>query len=495
MDENNRRDNNWNESPPQSVPTPQPKSSDPAPNTEWQDASFQQATEGQQENAQAAPPHPGTTRNQKPPKGKKEKRSIGIVGIVALCLVCALLGGLANPVYQHLAGTSSKDAISLTTGERTIPDDTTRTVDTSAEMDPAEIYAAYVNSTVGINVDIVTTNVWGQTVTGAAAGSGFIITEDGYILTNYHVIDKANAINVAFSDGTTYPATLIGGEEENDIAVIKIDAEGLTPVVLGKSSDMKVGETVIAIGNPLGELTFTETQGIVSALNRVITMSDGRKMNMIQTDCAINSGNSGGPLFNSHGEVIGITSAKYSSSGYSTTASVEGIGFAIPIDDVSAMVQDLVEKGYVTGKPYVGIIMDQNGVSESAQAYGIPAGVPVLGVTPGLAAAEAGIQEGDIIVKVGDTETSSGGALATAVNQTKPGDQVTFTVYRNGETMDITVTIGEETAEADAATKKISDEIEKKRQEEQQQQYQQQQQQQQQSGGYYWPFGSFGFGY
>jgi len=421
---------------------------------------------------------------------------MGAAGVVALCLVCALLGGLGSAAVSHIAGNNASQAVSLTTGDRAPTEVATRTADTSAEMDPAEIYASYVNSTVGITVDIVTTNIWGQTVTGAAAGSGFIITEDGYILTNYHVIDKANAITVAFNDGTTYPATLVGGEEENDIAVIKIDAKGLTPVVLGKSSDMKVGEQVIAIGNPLGELTFTETQGIISAMNRVITMSDGRKMNMIQTDCAINSGNSGGPLFNTHGEVIGIVSAKYSSSGYTSSASVEGIGFAIPMDDVSTMVSDLVEKGYVTGKPYLGIVMDQNGVSTAAQAYGVPAGVPVLGVTPGLAAEKAGLQEGDIITKVNDTETPSGGALSTALNQTKPEEEVSFTIYRNGETKELTVVMGEQTADAEAATQKLSEEITKKRQEEQQQQYQQQQQQQQQQGGnYYWPFGSFGFGF
>ena len=445
----------------------------------------------------------------KPAKARKEKRGLGAGAVVALCLVCALIGGLTGAGAGHMA--ADRAASALTTGQRSLPQagdqaesgesqdqdsqgsslPAAKTVDTSAEMDPAQIYETYVGSTVGITVDIVTTNIFGQTVTGAAAGSGFVITEDGYILTNYHVIKQANAINVAFSDGSTYPATLIGGEEENDIAVIKIDATGLTPVVLGKSSDMKVGQEVVAIGNPLGELTFSETHGIVSAVNRVITTSASERINMIQTDCAINSGNSGGPLFNTHGEVIGITTAKPSIYASGSGAAVEGITFAIPMDDVSAMVQDLVEKGYVSGKPYLGIVMSQNGVSLAAQAYGVPAGVPVLGVTPGLSADQAGIQENDIIVKLGDTETDSGAALSTAVNQTKPGDKVTVTVYRSGETLELTVTIGEETAEASAATQKVSDEITKKQQEA----YQQEQQQQQPNGGGYygWPFGSFGF--
>ncbi len=207
------------------------------------------------------------------------------------------------------------------------------------------------------------------------AGSGFVITEDGYILTNYHVIDGASSIKVTFVDGTEYDATYIGGEEANDIAVIKIDATGLTPVVIGSSSDMLVGEEVTAIGNPLGELTFSQTAGIVSALNRTVTMSDGRQMNMIQTDCAINSGNSGGPLFNNHGEVIGIVSAKYSSaSSSSSSTSVEGLGFAIPMDDVADMVSQLVSNGYVSGQPILGVSVNRNEISQEAQAYNCPPG-------------------------------------------------------------------------------------------------------------------------
>lgn len=424
---------------------------------------------------------------------QSKKKNFGAGKIVALCLVCALIGALVQPVTGLITGKSSS-TVTLTTGDRAVTQIETITANTNAEMSPAEIYASYVDSTVGITVDIVTTNIFGQTVKGAAAGSGFVITADGYILTNYHVIQNANAITVAFVDGVTYPATLIGGEEANDIAVIKIDADGLTPVVLGSSGDMRVGESVVAIGNPLGELTFTETQGIISALNRTITMSDGRKMNMIQTDCAINSGNSGGPLFNHHGEVIGIVSAKYSSGNYTTSATVEGLGFAIPMDDVADMVKDLIEMGYVTGKPYLGLIMDIDGVSTAAQAYGVPAGVPVLGVTQGLAAQKAGIQAGDIITKVDGEEITSSNALSAAISEKEPDDQITLTIYRNGETLELTATLGEATAEAEAATQKLSEEIEAQRQEEQQNQ-QQQQQQQQQDGQYYWPFGNFSFGY
>ena len=449
------------------------------------------------------PPQAGPGRQGKPPKRKKEKRGLGTAGVVALCLVCALIGGLVNPVYQHLTGSKGETSQSstLTTADRALPaQEAPAAVSAGEKMDPAQIYAAYAGSAVGITVDIVTTNIWGQTVTGAAAGSGFVVTEDGYIVTNYHVIKQANAITVTFSDGTSYPADLIGGEEQNDVAVIKIDASGLTPVVIGKSGDLTVGEEVVAIGNPLGELTFSETHGIVSALNRVITTSASEKINMIQTDCAINSGSSGGPLFNDRGEVVGITTAKPSMYASGGGASVEGITFAIPMDDVYTIIKDLVENGYVTGKPYLGIVMSQSGVSQAAQAYGVPAGVPVLGVAKGLPADQAGIQANDIIVKFNGTETPSGQALSDALNQTKPGDEITVTVYRSGETLDLTLTVGEQTAEAQAATQKVSEELEKEQQAQQQQQQQEQPQQPQQGDGSqggdpYWPFGSFGFGF
>ena len=414
---------------------------------------------------------------QKEPRRPMSPKQKGVAKVVALCLVCALLGFAIHPLYN--AATSG--GTTMYTGNRTPTQVDLTAVDTQKELTTAEIYAKYVKSSVGITVDIVSTNIFGQTVTSAAAGSGFVITSDGYILTNYHVINGANSIKVTFVDGKEYTATYVGGEERNDIAVIKIDAKDLTPVVIGSSSDMLVGEQVTTIGNPLGELTFSETTGIISALNRTVTMSDGTKMNMIQTDAAINSGNSGGPLFNSHGEVIGIVSAKYSGNQSSSSASVEGLGFAIPIDDVSTMVNDLIEKGYVTGKPYLGVVMDQGGVNSYAQAYGIPAGVPVLGVVDGLPAQKAGIQADDIITKADGKEVTTSGDLANAVNAKKPGDTMTVTVYRAGQTLDLTITLVEATAENQAATDKLTQEI--------QTQQQQKRQQEQSQAGSSWPFG------
>ena len=428
------------------------------------------------------PNHHNKNKRSRKPMSPKQK---GAIKIVALCLVCALLGGLAQPIYSSLSGGNET---TIYTGDRTPTQVDTASVDTSKELTTAEIYAKYVNSCVGITVDIVSTNVFGQTVTGAAAGSGFVITEDGYILTNYHVIDGANSIKVTFDNGKEYTATYVGGEEKNDIAVIKVDATGLTPVVIGKSSDMLVGEQVTTIGNPLGELTFSESTGIISALDRSITMSDGRQMNMIQTDCAINSGNSGGPLFNSHGEVIGIVSAKYSSGSNSSSASVEGLGFAIPMDDVASMVSDLVKNGYVTGKPILGISVDD--VDESVTSYGVPQGAIIRVVTPDLCGAKAGLQAGDIVTKIDNTDVTSASDLTSAIGNYKPGDKVTLTIFRSGETKTVEVTLEESTPEK---TEKQNQAQQEYQQEYQQSQQQQQQSQQQQQGSSGWPFGSFGY--
>ena len=428
------------------------------------------------------PNHHDKNKRSRKPMSPKQK---GAIKIVALCLVCALLGGLAQPIYSSLSGGNET---TIYTGDRTPTQVDTASVDTSKELTTAEIYAKYVNSCVGITVDIVSTNVFGQTVTGAAAGSGFVITEDGYILTNYHVIDGANSIKVTFDNGKEYTATYVGGEEKNDIAVIKVDATGLTPVVIGKSSDMLVGEQVTTIGNPLGELTFSESTGIISALDRSITMSDGRQMNMIQTDCAINSGNSGSPLFNSHGEVIGIVSAKYSSGSNSSSASVEGLGFAIPMDDVASMVSDLVKNGYVTGKPIMGISVAD--VDESVTSYGVPQGAIIRVVTPDLCGAKAGLQAGDIVTKIDNTDVTSASDLTSAIGNYKPGDKVTLTIFRSGETKTVEVTLEESTPEK---TEKQNQAQQEYQQEYQQSQQRQQQSQQQQQGSSGWPFGSFGY--
>lgn len=420
------------------------------------------------------PNHHNKNKRSRKPMSPKQK---GAIKIVALCLVCALLGGLAQPIYSSLSGGNET---TIYTGDRTPTQVDTASVDTSKELTTAEIYAKYVNSCVGITVDIVSTNVFGQTVTGAAAGSGFVITEDGYILTNYHVIDGANSIKVTFDNGKEYTATYVGGEEKNDIAVIKVDATGLTPVVIGKSSDMLVGEQVTTIGNPLGELTFSESTGIISALDRSITMSDGRQMNMIQTDCAINSGNSGGALFNLYGEVIGITNAKYSSSGSSSEASIDNIGFAIPINSVRSIVESIIKNGYIV-KPYIGVSVED--VSSEMTSYGLPTGAVVRSVTDGAPAAQAGLQANDIITAVDGAEITGSNDLVQIVTAKKAGDTLKLSVYRQGQTLELTVTVAEQKQSA----------LEGSSDTQQSQQQDQSQQQQQQGGGYGFPWG-FGFG-
>jgi len=412
-----------------------------------------------------------------PPRPRKKKGG----KLVALCLVCAIVGGIAGGAGVAAAtGSFSKDQSTIYEGTRPTTVVDVSNVTGKEPLTAPEIYATYVGSTVGITTEIVTTNGWGQPVSQAAAGSGFVITEDGYILTNYHIIEDADSIQVSFVDGTTYDATLVGGESENDIAVLKIDATGLTPVIIGDSDNVKVGEQVVAIGNPLGELTFSMTSGIVSAKDRSITMENGEVMNMIQTDTAINSGNSGGPLFDMYGQVIGITSAKLSGSS-SSSATIEGLGFAIPINDIKDMVTDIMENGYVTGKPYMGITVST--VPESiSQRYGMSQGALVESVDESSCAAKAGLEKGDIITAMDGKTVISSAELVEAKKNYKAGDTVTLEVERNGEKLELTLTFDEDTPERRAA------------QEEAQAEQEQEEQQSEQSSGsssgsYFWPFG------
>ena len=297
---------------------------------------------------------PGPVGQNRTQKKKKKAGSLG-KGAVALALCCSLLAGAAGAGgvlllnNRNNASVAAEDSRTRPSTSVMVTGSNGRVEYTSAEagslLTAEEVYARNVNSTVGITTEITTTNFFGYKSTSAASGSGFILTEDGYILTNHHVIEGANSITVTTYDGTRYRARLVGSNEANDIAVLKIDASGLQAVKLGRSEDLMVGQDVIAIGNPLGELTFSLTRGVVSALDREITMSNRLTMNLIQTDCAINSGNSGGALFNLYGEVVGITNAKYSTSIFSGQASIDNIGFAIPIDSVLDEVQEIIEKG------------------------------------------------------------------------------------------------------------------------------------------------------
>ncbi len=402
-----------------------------------------------------APQEPHTPVEEKPRTQKKSGAKKG----VALVLVCALVSGCMGVGGAFLGSrmvrgdqpeTVVSDGVStVMKGVRETSVIQIQQIDSSKTLTAAEVYAANVNSTVGIVTSAVTTNFWGQQTTSAAAGSGFIFTDDGYVLTNYHVVSGADSVTVSTYDGTKYDAKIVGYDESNDVAVLKIEATGLTPVVIGSSDTLNVGDSVVAIGNPLGELTFSLTAGAVSALNREVTMSNGTSMELIQTDCAINSGNSGGALFNMHGEVVGITNAKYSGSSGSG-ASIDNIGFAIPINDVYSIVTSIIEKGYIE-KPYIGVSVLS--VSEETQKYGLPQGASVQSVTDDGPAKAAGLQVNDIITKVNDTEITSSNDLVKAVGQCKPGDEITLTVYRQGQTMEIKVTVARKVQSAQQESK------------------------------------------
>ena len=433
-------------------------------------------------------PTPVTPTGPEAPKkrpGRFTKRAI------ALLLACAVVGGAAGvggaAAYQSI---TQPDTVVYQGQRPTVNVDTVSNSNGGQPMTPEQLYAANLASCVGITVSTTSVNIFGQTTTSAASGSGFVLTQDGYIVTNYHVIedavdDSSVSIEVSFADGTKYTATLVGGEQDNDVAVLKIDATGLQSVTLGDSDQLVVGESVYTIGNPLGELTYSLSNGLVSALDRLITTSSTNQttgqtetttLNVLQTNCDINPGNSGGPLFDSYGNVVGIVTAKYTQT--SSGVSAEGLGFALPINDVKEIISDLIEHGYVTGKPYLGIQV-QN-VSSEAQRYGISAGAAVLSVADGSCAQEAGLQVNDIIIAIDDTAIDSSSALTAALSSNyKAGDTVTLTVIRNQQQVELSVTLDEKNEQTEAANQI------------QEQSSQNQQQSGGYQGGYNWPFGGF----
>ena len=367
-----------------------------------------------------------------------KKNHVGL-RITALALCCALLGGVVGGGVAYYAGNRPGET-SVNVSSRPATQVSVNTVDGKNAMSDAEVYAAGVNSVVSINVTGTSgTNFFGQAVQTASAGSGFILTKDGYIVTNYHVVKDGETVKVTLYNGDEYEAKYVGGDEDYDIAVIKVEAADLQPVTLGDSGSLNVGDHVLAIGNPLGELTFSMSGGMVSCVNRAINV-DGTPFNMIQTDASINPGNSGGPLFNQYGEVVGIVSAKYSS--YSSE-SVEGLGFAIPINDVIAMIQDIMTNGYVTNKPYLGITGGTMTSQMAAQyRYDVTEGVFVYSVEEGSAAAQAGLKMGDVILKVDDTEIESMEDLTAVKKQYSAGDTVSLTIYREGQETTVELTWG-----------------------------------------------------
>lgn len=389
----------------------------------------------------------------------QRKKGIGIGGLIACCLVCAMLGSLGGAVLtgrvmdarvtsleQDMNALSESvrqpTVIKQSTGGSAGSVTATGTVYGGA-MSAGDIYDMACQQVVGVTTEVTYTNYFGMRSSAAVSGSGFIITADGYILTNYHVIEDAYKadlnVNVIMHDGTRYPAQIVGVEADNDVAVLKIDASGLNAATLGDSDSMRVGDTVYAVGNPLGELEFSMTTGHVSAKDRsIVTEASGDSITMFQIDAAVNSGNSGGPVYNARGEVVGIVTAKYRSSG------VEGIGFAIPISDAVAIAQDLVTSGYVTGKAHLGVSVNSKYNEMYAQYYGWPVGAYIDSVDAGSSAAYAGIEPGDIITGIDGEAIRSYDDLRSAIKRHAAGETVEVELYRADENRSVSVTFDEE---------------------------------------------------
>ena len=399
---------------------------------------------------------PSNGRKEKEAKPKKERRGMPAAAVVALCLVCALVGGGAGGVIaQSFAGEASPaPTTSLTQEPAPTASGSVVSSEAGGMMSASDIYYNLaLKQVVGINTEIVTTNLWGMPVQGSVSGSGFVISEDGYILTNYHVIEDAYAggydINVMFSDDsgydtTEYTAEVIGFDRNNDVAVIKIDASGLSAATLGSSDDLRVGDTVYAVGNPLGELNYSMSDGMVSATDRIITTSEGTT-NMFQLTAAVNEGNSGGPVYNAYGQVVGIVTARPNNS------SAEGIGFAVPIDDAVRIADREINgpQNDPNAEPaYLGIqalSVDDNAINY----YGMPAGAYVAVVNDGGAASRAGLLVGDIITAMDGYDISSRNDLVNELAYHVAGETAVLTVYRSGEYLEIEVTF--DAAETQAA--------------------------------------------
>ena len=397
---------------------------------------------------------------EKPVKEKKPMKDgvKFVIRAICLILICGIVSGLAAAVVtnhiidntdftvqnQVVLGAQTADADTAEAGAA----DSTVAVPDGSVMSPDDIYDMACQQAVGIQLATNGTNIFGQATTNEAViGSGFVISEDGYIITNYHVAEPylvygtqgGYVLRVVLYDGTTYDATVIGYEEQNDIAVLKINASGLNPVTIGDMTSVKVGNEIYVVGNPLGELTYTMTSGSVSALDRVISTEVTSSINVFQIDAAVNSGNSGGPVYNNRGEVIGIVDAKYSAEG------VEGLGFAIPIDDAMNIITDLIEHGYVTGKAYFGITV-RTVDSMTAQYYNMREGAFINSIEAGSCAEKAGLKPGDIIIKLGDDVVKSTEDLQAAKSAYSAGDTVSVTVFRSGEELVLNVTFDEQPA-------------------------------------------------
>ena len=380
-----------------------------------------------------------------PPKMPSKKSHYVTKKAAAGLLVAGLLfstvlgfgGGFAASTLLNGSGDGS--GISTVNATPTATKSSTSTGN-EGDLSLEEIVAKAQDSVVEIRTESVVTGQFMQQYVSEGAGSGVILSKDGYIVTNNHVIEGASKITVTLRDGTDYQAVLIGTDAQTDVALLKIDATDLTPATIGHSSTLAVGSTAVVIGNPLGELGGTVTNGIISALDRNIEL-DGKTMNLLQTNAAINPGNSGGGLFNGQGELVGIVVAKTSAT------EVEGLGFAIPIDDVQEVVEELSQNGYVSGRIDLKMSLVDVTSEEQAMAYRVSRlGVYVSDVESGSNAQQAGFQSGDCIVAVNGTQVGTSAELQTQLQNYEVGDTVSFTVLRQNRTGTLQLTLEEQTS-------------------------------------------------
>ena len=388
-------------------------------------------------------------RREKKTGGSGKKLLAGILAAAVMVGSCAATAGIVNSRWEdrmeaHQTQVSAQfealqDQLQKLEEAQTGISVSGSPLASQGGLSPSQVYAMNVNSVVAIS-NQTTTNIFGQTSETASSGTGFIISTDGYILSNYHVVEGASRLTVITFMGDEYEARLVGFDQMNDVAILKVEAVNLPTVTIGSSDELIVGDQVVAIGNPLGELTSSLTVGYISAKDRTIN-TDGNLINMMQTDAAINPGNSGGPLFNMKGEVIGITTAKYSGS-TGSGASIEGIGFAIPIADVMSMTEDLIANGYRTNQAYLGVSV-RDLPADTAEMYSLPTGSYILEVTEGSCAQAAGIQPKDIIIAIGEYPVEGNSTLQAALRKFKAGDTTTVTVFRGGQELQLPITFDE----------------------------------------------------
>ena len=392
-----------------------------------------------------------------PPKKKKHHVNGGKVARSAVALVLAAVMGFAGG-YVGSQMNGSKVVIQQVAPSGSSSSSGSDSSITSASASGSSLTTEQVADLVSPSVVVITTEQvvysqwswYGQSQVESGAGSGVVISSDGYILTCAHVVSGASNITVTIGD-TDYPATVVGEDDTSDVAVLKIDATDLTPATVGNSDSLAVGESVLAVGNPLGELGGTVTSGIVSALNRSVTIqgtSSTNTMSLIQMDASVSPGNSGGGLFNMNGELIGLVNAKSSSS------DAEGLGFAIPINDAIKVAQDLLENGYVSGRPYMGITYLAVTDAQTAAQLNVNAyGVYVVDVVQGGPADKAGLKTGDRIVSIDGTEIAQKDDLGTLIQQHAAGDTLSITVAREGQMQTVSLTLGEKNAQTQQAQK------------------------------------------